>query len=129
MLLALHRRAFAPSCRRCLSSTTVVSPPPGPPLPPPLPQTARPPLLDHLEMLINFRGPMTVAEFMNIALLHPQHGYYCRRTGVDDDGVDDVFGRTGDFTTAPEISQLFGEMVGVWCVATWQQLGLSLIHI
>lgn len=35
----------------------------------------------------------------------------------------DVFGVQGDFTTAPEISQMFGELIGVWCVATWQQMG------
>lgn len=36
----------------------------------------------------------------------------------------DVFGTQGDFTTAPEISQMFGELVGIWCVATWQQMGM-----
>lgn len=35
----------------------------------------------------------------------------------------DVFGTKGDFTTAPEISQMFGELIGIWCVATWQQMG------
>ncbi|RHY29972.1 hypothetical protein DYB32_004718, partial [Aphanomyces invadans] len=48
------------------------------------------------------------------ALSHPVHGYYMKR---------DVFGTKGDFTTAPEISQMFGELVGVWCIATWQQMG------
>ena len=43
-----------------------------------------------------------------------QHGYYMQR---------DVFGKDGDFTTAPEISQVFGELIGVWCVAVWHQMG------
>ncbi len=149
MLLLRPRRCFAAAANACAAaantttttaaaacttttgihrrlSTAPSSPSPAAPSVPPTPPGSataaagtgaeRPPLLDHLEMLINFRGPMTVAEFMNIALLHPQHGYYCQEN-------DDVFGRTGDFTTAPEISQLFGEMVGIWCVATWQQLG------
>lgn len=49
------------------------------------------------------------------ALSHPQHGYYMKK---------DVFGTKGDFTTAPEISQMFGELIGIWCVATWQQMGM-----
>lgn len=59
-------------------------------------------------------GPMTVATFMERALSHPQYGYYMTR---------DPFGKKGDFTTAPEISQLFGEMVGLWCVDTWLRMG------
>lgn len=49
-----------------------------------------------------------------MALTHPEYGYYMQR---------DVFGRGGDFTTSPEVSQVFGELVGIWCVASWQQLG------
>ncbi|CAI7881477.1 unnamed protein product [Closterium sp. NIES-54] len=41
-------------------------------------------------------------------------GYYMQR---------DVFGREGDFITSPEISQMFGEMVAVWAMMAWQQLG------
>jgi len=63
---------------------------------------------------IRFRGPLTVAEFMSKALTHPVHGYYMRR---------DVFGREGDFITSPEVSQVFGELIGVWCVASWEMLG------
>ncbi|MBI1207645.1 MAG: class I SAM-dependent methyltransferase [Azospirillum sp.] len=48
------------------------------------------------------------------ALLHPRHGYYT--TG-------DPFGAAGDFVTAPEISQMFGELVGLWCADTWDRLG------
>ncbi len=51
---------------------------------------------------------------MALALGHPEHGYYRRR---------DPLGRAGDFITAPEISQMFGEMIGLWCVAVWHAMG------
>lgn len=56
-------------------------------------------------------GPMPVADFMAEALKH----YY---------GTRDPFGKDGDFTTAPEISQLFGEMIGLWCAVAWQSMGM-----
>ncbi len=59
-------------------------------------------------------GPIGVHEFMEIALADPQGGYYMTR---------DPFGAAGDFTTAPEISQMFGEMIGVWMALCWQRLG------
>lgn len=59
-------------------------------------------------------GPISVEEFMEIALHHPQHGYYSRANAI---------GSEGDFITAPEISQLFGEVIGAWVVDTWQKLG------
>ena len=71
-------------------------------------------LLRELQGRIRFQGPLTVAEYMTAALTHPVHGYYMRR---------DVFGRQGDFTTSPEISQVFGDLLGVWCVSCWEQLG------
>ena len=71
-------------------------------------------LLKVIEDHIYMRGPISVAEYMRIALLHPQFGYYCR---------SDAFGTHGDFTTAPEISQLFGEMIGIWCLSMWIDLG------
>ncbi|KAK9790735.1 hypothetical protein WJX73_003909 [Symbiochloris irregularis] len=72
-------------------------------------------LSDHLRALIRFRGgPITVAEYVSQALTHPQLGYY---------SVRDAFGQSGDFITSPDISQLFGEMLGVWCVLAWQQMG------
>ncbi|MGK9168114.1 SAM-dependent methyltransferase [Inquilinus limosus] len=48
------------------------------------------------------------------ALGHPRHGYYVTR---------DPLGAAGDFTTAPEISQIFGELIGLWCADLWQRLG------
>ncbi len=59
-------------------------------------------------------GPITVAEYMAEALGHPEHGYYMRR---------DPFGRSGDFTTAPEVSQMFGELIGLWCRVVWETMG------
>lgn len=77
--------------------------------------TTATPLARELHQLILARGPISVAEFMRQALCHPVHGYYtCKES---------VFGKAGDFTTAPEISQVFGELLGIWCVATWQQMG------
>lgn len=63
---------------------------------------------------ISLRGPISIAEFMRQALTHPKHGYYMHR---------DVFGSAGDFVTSPEISQMFGELMGIWVVSTWEQLG------
>ena len=59
-------------------------------------------------------GPISVAEYMSWCLSHPEHGYYMRR---------DPLGRAGDFITAPEISQMFGEMIGGWLAAAWEQAG------
>lgn len=59
-------------------------------------------------------GPMGVDAFMALALGHPEHGYYMTR---------DPFGRGGDFITAPEISQMFGELLGLWAADVWMKLG------
>lgn len=59
-------------------------------------------------------GYLTIAQFMEHALAHPKYGYYMTR---------DPFGAKGDFTTAPEISQMFGEMVGAWVADLWLKLG------
>lgn len=72
------------------------------------------PLQDLLVRRIALTGPVSVAAFMADALGHPQHGYYITR---------DPLGAAGDFTTAPEISQMFGEMVGVWLADCWINQG------
>jgi NADH dehydrogenase [ubiquinone] 1 alpha subcomplex assembly factor 7 len=64
--------------------------------------------------MITRGGPIAVSAYMALCLSHPEHGYYVRR---------DPFGSGGDFTTAPEVSQLFGETLGVWLVLAWRQLG------
>ncbi len=71
-------------------------------------------LADFLRRRIELDGPISVADYMNNALGHPQFGYYIRQ---------DPFGFNGDFITAPEISQMFGELIGLWCAATWDQMG------
>ena len=72
------------------------------------------PLADLLIRRIRVTGPVTVAEYMAECLLHPQHGYYSTR---------DPFGAQGDFTTAPEISQMFGELLGLCLAQAWLEQG------
>ena len=71
-------------------------------------------LLPILRDLIASEGPISVARYMDIALQHPQHGYYRRH---------DPLGARGDFITAPEISQIFGELIGLWCAEAWRGMG------
>ncbi len=59
-------------------------------------------------------GPISVADYMADCLAHPQHGYYITR---------DPLGAGGDFTTAPEISQMFGELLGLWLAQVWLDQG------
>ena len=59
-------------------------------------------------------GPISLAEYMSLCLGHPSEGYYARQ---------ETIGARGDFITAPEVSQMFGELIGVWCYAAWQALG------
>lgn len=71
-------------------------------------------LIDHFRRRIAEAGPISVAEFMSDALGHPDWGYYASR---------DPLGRAGDFVTAPEISQVFGELIGLWCAHVWTNMG------
>src|SRR5512134_920579 len=72
------------------------------------------PLVEILKRKIASEGPISVAEYMALALGHPKYGYYMQR---------DPFGQAGDFVTAPEISQMFGELIGLWCVVVWETMG------
>lgn len=72
------------------------------------------PLGQSLAARIMALGPLTVAEFMAEALMHPTMGYYATR---------DPFGVTGDFITAPEISQMFGELLGLCLAQAWLDQG------
>src|SRR6202158_4150343 len=72
------------------------------------------PLEAQIRKVIADEGPIPVAQFMALALGHPQHGYYATR---------DPFGARGDFITAPEISQMFGELIGLWAAAVWGEMG------
>ena len=67
-------------------------------------------LRDHLIRLIGETGPLTLSHYMALALGHPEHGYYMTR---------DPLGRAGDFTTAPEVSQMFGELISLWLADRW----------
>ena len=72
------------------------------------------PLRQKLVTRLALSGPMTVADYMSEALGNPRHGYYRSR---------DPLGVQGDFITAPEISQVFGELIGAWLAERWQSLG------
>lgn len=69
---------------------------------------------EKLKATIAAAGPITVADYMALALGDPEHGYYTTRNAI---------GLSGDFITAPEISQMFGELVGLWCLAAWDAIG------
>jgi len=72
------------------------------------------PLQSEIKKLIKSSGPMPVWRYMELCLKHPEHGYYVSR---------DPLGREGDFTTAPEVSQMFGELLGLWAASLWRTMG------
>src|SRR4051812_42788580 len=79
------------------------------------------PLEIEIRRRITAAGPMPVGEYMALCLGDPEHGYYTTR---------DPFGIRGDFITAPEISQMFGELIGLWMATVWTQMGSpATIHI
>ena len=71
------------------------------------------PLQAEFRKLIKSSGPMPVWRYMELCLTHPQHGYYVAR---------DPLGREGDFTTSPEVSQMFGELLGLWTASVWKAI-------
>ncbi len=72
------------------------------------------PLARRLVRQIAATGPMTVADYMAACLMDPEHGYYT---------THEPFGTAGDFTTAPEISQMFGELLGLCLAQAWIDQG------
>ena len=80
----------------------------------PAPSRPETPLKGIIREQIAADGPLSVADFMDLALNHPEHGYY---------QCQEPFGAGGDFVTAPEISQVFGELIGVWLATAWQEMG------
>jgi SAM-dependent MidA family methyltransferase len=73
-----------------------------------------PPLESEIRRRIAIAGPMPVMHYMTLCLTHPSLGYYV---------TNDPFGAGGDFITAPEISQMFGELIGLWAGSVWRQMG------
>jgi NADH dehydrogenase [ubiquinone] 1 alpha subcomplex assembly factor 7 len=71
-------------------------------------------LMARLARRIRREGPLSIAAFMATALHDPEAGYYARH---------DPIGSAGDFITAPEISQIFGELIGLWCADLWRHIG------
>jgi NADH dehydrogenase [ubiquinone] 1 alpha subcomplex assembly factor 7 len=72
------------------------------------------PLEAEIRERISRAGAMSVMQYMTLCLTHPTNGYYV---------TVDPFGAAGDFTTAPEISQMFGELIGLWAGSVWRQMG------
>lgn len=72
------------------------------------------PLALKLKSRIAATGSMSVREYVHACLRDPEHGYYRTRPAI---------GEGGDFVTAPEISQVFGELIGLWAAIVWQQMG------
>ncbi|KAJ2813976.1 hypothetical protein H4S07_000270 [Coemansia furcata] len=72
------------------------------------------PLAKHIRDTVLATGPISIAQYMQLALTSPIGGYYTR---------GQVFGREGDFVTSPEISQMFGEVMAVWYVMHWEMMG------
>ncbi|WP_417317415.1 class I SAM-dependent methyltransferase [Emcibacter sp.] len=78
-------------------------------------------LKQHLIKLIDLQGPIPLSLYMAEALGNPEHGYYMKQ---------DPFGASGDFITAPEVSQMFGEMIGLWMAQNWLNMGSpSRVHL
>jgi NADH dehydrogenase [ubiquinone] 1 alpha subcomplex assembly factor 7 len=71
-------------------------------------------LAEHLTRRIRALGPLTVEAYMTEVLTHPRYGYYV---------AQQPFGQSGDFITAPEVSQMFGELIGAWMADTWTRMG------
>jgi SAM-dependent MidA family methyltransferase len=71
-------------------------------------------LKQEIAAAIAHEGPMTLEHYMSLCLGHPRYGYYMTR---------DPLGAAGDFVTAPEISQMFGELIGVWASEAWRMSG------
>jgi NADH dehydrogenase [ubiquinone] 1 alpha subcomplex assembly factor 7 len=77
-------------------------------------EPAAAPLAARLKERIARQGPISVHDYMQACLADRAAGYYATRQPI---------GRAGDFITAPEISQLFGELLGAWVAAVWQSMG------
>lgn len=72
------------------------------------------PLEAEIAAIIAQDGPMSLERYMDLALMHARYGYYKAKLPI---------GARGDFVTAPEIHQMFGELIGLWAAEVWQMLG------
>src|SRR5262245_20825827 len=77
-------------------------------------EAAEPGLLALLRDHIRREGPLRLDTYMQMCLADPNHGYWSKAQPI---------GAAGDFITAPEISQVFGEIIGLWAATTWQRMG------
>ncbi|MDG1858054.1 MAG: SAM-dependent methyltransferase [Emcibacteraceae bacterium] len=71
-------------------------------------------LKDHLINVIKLHGPIPISSYMTEVLTNPKYGYYVK---------ENPFGSSGDFVTAPEVSQMFGELIGLWFADVWLKMG------
>ncbi|KAA8904865.1 S-adenosyl-L-methionine-dependent methyltransferase [Sphaerosporella brunnea] len=128
----LTRRPTTPPLRltaplpRCSYSSDASAPPPAPTPISLSPRAFSTPLAKQLTQAIATTGPIPLAAYMRACLTSSSGGYYTTHS--------DPFGRRGDFITSPEISQLFGEMLGLWVVTEWlsqgkRSSGVSLIEL
>ncbi len=74
----------------------------------------------YIKNLIKKKNSISIHEFMNIALYHEKHGYYMKKV---------PFGKNNDFITAPEISQLFGEIIAIWLMIVWEKINDDFILV
>lgn len=79
-----------------------------------IPHSSESTLEQILKRRIAEHGPLRVSDYMEAALYHPDFGYYVKAKPI---------GAEGDFITAPEISQMFGELIGLWCLQAWRDMG------
>ena len=71
-------------------------------------------LKKKIEKIITEQGPISISDFMKLALTDKKNGYYRKKMPL---------GSKGDFITSPDISQIFGEIIGVWILDLWIKLG------
>ena len=70
--------------------------------------------MNEIINILKKQKSLPLDQFINIALYNKKHGYYMKKN---------PFGKEGDFITSPMISNLFGEMLAIWCIAFWENLG------